>query len=159
MLLLSPVENRPLLPALQDHRLDLRGDLLRDQFRWHFGMDSDLAGQASDFGTFQELVLVEVEGRLERTHAVVQLRDEFCPFSAESGVVLHKLHERRLKLRRPLSAQAEAGNVKLVRGTWNRDFLDELCTFPSGTHDDQVDAASAAFNRLALVRKLKANIW
>ena len=59
----------------------------------------------------------------------------------------------------PLAAQAEAGNVKLVRGTWNRDFLDELCTFPSGTHDDQVDAASAAFNRLALVRKLKANIW
>lgn len=50
----------------------------------------------------------------------------------------------------PLSAQAEAGNVKLVRGPWNDAFLDELCSFPSGAHDDQVDAASAAFRALVI---------
>lgn len=48
----------------------------------------------------------------------------------------------------PLSGQAEAGNVKLVRGRWNQDFLDELCSFPEATICDQVDAASGAFNRL-----------
>lgn len=50
----------------------------------------------------------------------------------------------------PLAAQAEAGNVRLVRGPWNEDFLAELHNFPEGGHDDQVDAASGAFTKLAL---------
>ncbi len=48
----------------------------------------------------------------------------------------------------PLSAAAEAGNVKLVRGTWNKDFLDEIEIFPNGAHDDQVDAVTGAFHAL-----------
>lgn len=48
----------------------------------------------------------------------------------------------------PLAAQAEAGNVKLVRGPWNEAFLEELCMFPSGKHDDQVDGSSGAFAEL-----------
>ena len=44
----------------------------------------------------------------------------------------------------PLSSQAEAGNVKLLRGAWIGDFLDELEGFPNGAHDDQVDSASGA---------------
>jgi predicted phage terminase large subunit-like protein len=49
---------------------------------------------------------------------------------------------------RPVAAQAAAGNIKLVRGPWNRAFLDELEAFPHGLHDDQVDATSAAFAAL-----------
>jgi predicted phage terminase large subunit-like protein len=48
----------------------------------------------------------------------------------------------------PVSAQAEAGNVKLVRGDWNDDYLDEMCSFPSGSFKDQVDGTSRAFARL-----------
>jgi predicted phage terminase large subunit-like protein len=48
----------------------------------------------------------------------------------------------------PFAAQCEAGNVKLVAGPWNNDFLAELETFPMGTHDDQVDAAAGAFTTL-----------
>ena len=48
----------------------------------------------------------------------------------------------------PFAAQAEGGAVKLVRGPWNRDYLDELEVFPFGRHDDQVDATSAAFAKL-----------
>lgn len=48
----------------------------------------------------------------------------------------------------PVSAQAEAGNIKLVRGPWIEDFLSELCDFPNGAHDDQVDALSGAFAEL-----------
>jgi predicted phage terminase large subunit-like protein len=44
----------------------------------------------------------------------------------------------------PLSAAAEAGNVKLVRGPWISDFLDEIEAFPQGSHDDQVDCVSGA---------------
>lgn len=49
----------------------------------------------------------------------------------------------------PFSVQCEAGNVYLVAGTWNDDYLDELCLFPGGTFKDQVDASSGAFGRLA----------
>jgi predicted phage terminase large subunit-like protein len=51
----------------------------------------------------------------------------------------------------PLSGYAASGNVKLVRGAWNSAFLDELEAFDgSGKgHDDQVDAASGAFESLA----------
>jgi predicted phage terminase large subunit-like protein len=47
----------------------------------------------------------------------------------------------------PFAAQCEAGNVCLVKGKWNEAFIDELCNFPAG-HDDQVDAASGAFEEL-----------
>ncbi len=53
----------------------------------------------------------------------------------------------------PFAAPCEAGNVKLVRGHWNTAFLDELCTAPNGSHDDQIDAAALAFNKLARPKK------
>jgi len=46
-------------------------------------------------------------------------------------------------------AQCEAGNVRMVQAPWNETYLQELEVFPNGTHDDQVDASSAAFNDLA----------
>lgn len=49
-----------------------------------------------------------------------------------------------------LAAQVNAGNVRLVRGSWNGDFLEELRQFPQGRNDDQVDAAADAFNELTL---------
>jgi hypothetical protein len=48
---------------------------------------------------------------------------------------------------KPVSAQAEAGNVKLVRGLWNDEFLRVLENFPAGRHDDEVDALSGAYER------------
>lgn len=54
----------------------------------------------------------------------------------------------------PFAAQCEAGNVFLVAGPWNATYLDELCMFPNGTHDDQVDASSGAFNRLRAHRQI-----
>jgi predicted phage terminase large subunit-like protein len=49
---------------------------------------------------------------------------------------------------KPVSAQCEAGNVKILRGNWNKEFFDELENFPLGKHDDIVDALSGAFNVL-----------
>lgn len=48
----------------------------------------------------------------------------------------------------PFAGQAEAGNVKLVRGRWNQDWIEEITAFPESTYADQVDATSGAFNRL-----------
>jgi predicted phage terminase large subunit-like protein len=49
----------------------------------------------------------------------------------------------------PAAAQVEAGTVSLLRGPWNRAFLDELRDFPAGRKDDQVDALSRALAMLA----------
>ena len=49
---------------------------------------------------------------------------------------------------RPASAQAEAGKIKLLKGPWNKAFIDELENFPKGKHDDQVDGLSGAVNYL-----------
>lgn len=59
---------------------------------------------------------------------------------------------------RPFAAQCEGRNVKLVRGSWNYAFLDELCVAPNGVHDDQADAASGAFNKLAMKRTFAMGI-
>lgn len=48
---------------------------------------------------------------------------------------------------------AEAGKVVLVRGPWIGEFVDEVAAFPSGRHDDQIDAVSTAVNMLTLVKK------
>jgi predicted phage terminase large subunit-like protein len=48
----------------------------------------------------------------------------------------------------PLFAQAEAGNISLVRAGWNQAWLDEVASFPGGDHDDQVDAVAHSFNAL-----------
>jgi len=48
----------------------------------------------------------------------------------------------------PLASQAEGENVRLVRAPWNDEFIEELCAFDKGAHDDQVDAASGAFGAL-----------
>jgi len=44
---------------------------------------------------------------------------------------------------------AEDGKVILVQGTWIDDFVDEVCSFPYGAHDDQVDAVSLAVRMLS----------
>ena len=49
---------------------------------------------------------------------------------------------------RLFSAQVNAGNVRLLRGEWNRAFIEELRQFPTGKHDDQVDAVADAFSEL-----------
>lgn len=53
---------------------------------------------------------------------------------------------------RPFAAQAAVGNVRLVIGGWNRVYLEELCAFPGGAHDDQVDATAGAFEDLSVLR-------
>lgn len=68
-------------------------------------------------------------------------------------VTVDKKTGSKLSRARPVSSQAEAGNIRLVRGPWNKAFLDELEPFPQeGIHDDQVDALSGAFWALGTTR-------
>lgn len=70
----------------------------------------------------------------------------------------------KLTRAKPFAAQAEAGNVKLVRGVWNEAYLRALHRFDGsdGGQDDEVDASSTAFNALALeqtVRTQRTSGW
>ncbi len=46
----------------------------------------------------------------------------------------------------PLASAASVHHIKLLRGAWNRAFVDELISVFTGVHDDQADAASGAYN-------------
>lgn len=53
--------------------------------------------------------------------------------------------ETRLKV---VSPRIECGRVVLVEGSWNDDFLDEVCGFPALEHDEFVDILGYAINDL-----------
>lgn len=50
---------------------------------------------------------------------------------------------------KPLAAQAYAGNVKLLAGAWNEEWLNHMHGQPDLPHDDIMDGSSGAFNYLA----------
>jgi len=63
-----------------------------------------------------------------------------------------------------LATAAEVGSVHVLatgdpeQDAWIEGFIDELCAFHSGVHDDRVDAAADAFNELALGTDVKAGM-
>ncbi|HUE17056.1 MAG TPA: hypothetical protein VMR25_22955 [Planctomycetaceae bacterium] len=52
----------------------------------------------------------------------------------------------------PWEAQLESGNVRLVRGNWNKAYIDEHCAAPNGKYKDQIDASAGAFMKLTKKR-------
>ena len=84
-------------------------------------------------------------GKAQAQYLVKQLAGFNIRYSPESGA-----KEVRAEA---LSAQAEAGNVKLVRGAWNTKFIEEGAFFPNSDFSDQIDAASRAFHRLIKMRR------
>lgn len=54
----------------------------------------------------------------------------------------------------PYSVQVNLGMVKLLKGDWNKDYIDELKNFPNSTYKDQTDASSGAFNKLNQFKKV-----
>jgi predicted phage terminase large subunit-like protein len=52
---------------------------------------------------------------------------------------------------RPLAAQAQIGNVKLLAGAWNEMFLNELHGQPELKYDDVPDAAALSFSEMTEV--------
>jgi predicted phage terminase large subunit-like protein len=48
----------------------------------------------------------------------------------------------------PLESAFQGKLVFMLQGAWNEAFTSECVAFPRGQHDDQVDAASSAYNKL-----------
>ena len=83
-------------------------------------------------------------GKAQKSDLAALLSGFECHFSPETGS-----KEDRA---RPLAAQAESGNMYLVRAPWNDAFIGEATMFPNGEFKDQVDASSRAFARLLMRR-------
>lgn len=88
-------------------------------------------------------------------------KDNYVRLLAGYNVQVYKPSEDKITRALPVSAQAEQGNILLLRGPWNEDFLKETENFPpeaqnvikkrddeSKGKDDQVDTLSGAFNAL-----------
>jgi predicted phage terminase large subunit-like protein len=93
---------------------------------------------------------VDVTVRFEREGGASGVRDARNTVTMMAGYDVRTVSPQGDKVTRAkgLAAQAEAGNVKLVRGPWNDRYLRTLHSFPEGAHDDEVDASSGAFNDL-----------
>lgn len=84
---------------------------------------------------------------VESAHATIT---NLSGFVAKAGTATGDKVTRSL----PFCAQAEAGNVYIVQGDWNEEYLSELDAFPRGSFKDRMDATSGAFNKLMGKRKI-----
>jgi predicted phage terminase large subunit-like protein len=55
----------------------------------------------------------------------------------------------------PWSVSVNNGDVMLLHGDWNHEFVEEHRYFPYSTYKDQVDACSAAYSRLVKGKNVK----
>jgi len=130
------------LVGLVDGKIFVR-DVRRGQWSAH-ERDQQIVQAAKEDGRRVEIWLPQdpgQAGKSQRPHYAQLLHGYDLHFDRETA-------KKELRAE-PYASQAEAGNVYLVRGDWNRAFLDEHEAFPAGRVKDQVDAMSGAY--LALI--------
>lgn len=119
-------------------------DVRRD--RWSPGdVEKNLKNTATQDGLSVRIRLPEDPGAAGKADAATKTK-----LLAGHDIVTVRPTGDKATRAKPASAQAEARNVKLLRGSWNDTFLDEVCSFPNAQFDDQVDAFADALNELAL---------
>jgi predicted phage terminase large subunit-like protein len=113
-------------------------------------VESFIANVAAQDSRSVRIVLQQEPGSGSALWIDSMRRGALLGYPVQSDAVKGSKFERS----QPFRAAAEAGNVKILRGSWNEDFLDECEQFSPDEreykHDDQVDAACGAFN---LIRK------
>jgi predicted phage terminase large subunit-like protein len=126
------------LGRLQDGRF-----IISDMRRMRVGpdeRDAAMIATAHQDGHSVKISIPQDPGQAGKTQALYMAR-QFAGFnihtSAESGDKVTRAE--------PLAAQINVGNVLMLRGDWNAALIDEMRSFPNGSHDDQIDALSRAF--------------
>lgn len=93
-----------------------------------------------------------VEAKIHGAPIVQDLRRETRV--AHVALAAVEIHNDKMVRAAPVADRAEAGKVAFVRESvnddgWIRDWLDEMCAFPFGAHDDRADAVSGVNQMLA----------
>ena len=96
---------------------------------------------ASQDGAAVEVSLPQDPGQAGKAQVAALVR-------ALEGYVARATPETGDKVTRfgPFSAQAQAGNVDVLRGVWNEEWFTALESFPEAVHDDDADSTARAFN-------------
>lgn len=108
-------------------------------------VEQTIKNMASQDGGRVRVGIEQDPGQAGKAEAGVYVR-----LLAGYNVVVNAVRESKGTRAKPVSAQVEAGNVKLVRGAWNENFIREAENF-DGTDkcvSDQIDAISGAFHLL-----------
>ena len=101
------------------------------------------------------VIVVEEEGGSGGKESAEATIRNLSGFKAYSDRVTGDKIERAL----PMSAQAEAGNIKVVDASWTKRYLEILHNFePDAAIKDPVDASSGAFNWLNRRAKKRAGV-
>jgi predicted phage terminase large subunit-like protein len=108
------------------------------------GVVEDLIKNTAAFDT----QAVRIKSQQDPGSAGVHEAEYFIRMLAGYDVRVETMPKDKVTRAKPVSAQCEAGNVKVLRAPWNKEFFSELESFPEGAHDDQVDVLSGAFNEL-----------
>ena len=103
-----------------------------------------IAQTAAVDGTFTQIT-IEQEPGASGVNTIYNYVSRVLPEYTARG---QRATGSKLERAGPVSSQAEVGNIRLLRGPWVSEFLDELEAFPFGGHDDQVDALSGSMMRL-----------
>jgi predicted phage terminase large subunit-like protein len=123
-------------------------DVIRDQ--WSSGRRNEVIRQTAQLDGYGVEVWVEQEpGSGGKESAEISIRE-----LAGWNVHAERVTGDKVSRSAAFSAQCEARNVCLLNNpnrNWIGPFLDELHAFPTGKFKDQVDAASGAFNKLAMM--------
>lgn len=77
--------------------------------------------------------------------SVVQMLKEITTLNVKETPSPHDEKEVRFRV---VSPRIECGRVYIVQGSWNEDFLDQVCAFPASSHDEFVDILGYAINDL-----------
>lgn len=77
----------------------------------------------------------------------------FIKLLAGYKVRTHKTSGSKVARAEPFANFAAGGNVYVCEAPWNKAYVDELTSFPTGKNDDQVDGSSGGFNRGYLDKK------
>ena len=97
----------------------------------------------------QDGISVKVKGFQDPGSAGVGEKDNFIKMLSGFSVTTEKIATDKETAAKPLSSQAENGNIKILSSCRNKDsFYSEMENFPDDVHDDIVDASSGAFNEL-----------
>ena len=114
--------------------------------RWSPRKVQTIVRQTADMDGKNVLIAMEQEPGSAGVNNIDTYRNKVLAEFSFDGI---KKTGSKIDEARPLSSHSEAGNIVLVSGIWNKDFLDEIELFPDGKFKDQVDAASGAFAFLA----------
>lgn len=116
---------------------------LLDQVRGRMAFPATLAAIRALAAKWPEATAKLVEDKANGPAVIDTLKHEV------PGLIAVTPEGGKVSRAQAVSPEIEAGNVYLPRQPWVEGFIDECAAFPSGKHDDQVDAASQALRRFA----------